>query len=394
MGYPGEELVEIETLRDSTRGSETKGAGTAGGDPDREDVPRGPEPFPLESLPDLAVRMYLWSCQQDTLDTGPAGGDVAGSLDRIPLEQFRAGLTAEGFLGLTEERFIREHVCPGCASSLRQRPDSFMVLLDRVRDARRFGTTFAALRAGLAIDPVRCARDRSQVSINPRSGGVHFRPAREGPSWASGPHGTDGDLGAAEAVASQPGDSAPNQFSCDGKYFQIVFHAASGRIERGTFQRKGNFGLAYYRYLIQNHGQGFTPIDIERGVGKYVDNPIDDPALDPTAWSGYLERLNEIDEELCRAERDCDYASVDRLHRERDEIGRQLRDAQHGGQAKGLDTTFKKARDRVRNAMKDALVKLHDEKMEGLREYLKRAVRYHDHRYAYEPKKASRDWLT
>ena len=136
-----------------------------------EDVP-GCEPemsededIPFQALRDIAVRMYLWSCCQEPIDADTPGVTQACSLEKVPLSQFLSGLTAQEFLQLDEEQFIRDHVLPNAPMSLSERGDRFMLLLHRINHKRIFGTSFKALKTGLSIDPgwvdarLRCAAE-------------------------------------------------------------------------------------------------------------------------------------------------------------------------------------------------------------------------------------------
>ena len=371
------EVVEIETLCDDQATGRITEAAAGNISDDRGAHGRNDEGISFDSLRDLAVRMYLWCCQQDPYEPS--------SLARMPLDRFRSGLTARGFQQLTEERFIREHVLLGVPPSLAERPDYFMALLDRLRNPEFFGTTFPALQAGLAIDPIRCDEllgglgrpsSRSLVGLEGEDGLILD------PSDVTSYHESDG------------ANQSLNQFSSDGKNFHIRFCPALNRIERGTFPREGNIGLAYYHHLIRRSGVGTSPLDLERGIGKLVADVVRDEAFDETAWKQIRERLDDIEEELDRAERNCDLASQERLQREREQINKLIEQAHHKGVDKGLDMTAKKARDRVRKAMKDARIRLKDDKMFRLCDYLEKTVRYRKGSWTYHPTKASKDWLT
>ncbi len=274
---------------------------------------------------------------------------------------------------------------PGVPPSLAERPDYFMALLNRLRNPEFFGTTFLALQAGLAIDPIRC---------DELLGGLG-RPSSRSPVGLEGEDGLILDPSdVASYYESDGADQSQNEFSSDDKNFHIRFRPALNRIERGTFPRDGNFGLAYYHQLIQRSGVSFSPLDLERGIGKPVDDVVKDDAFDQTAWKQILERLNDIDEELDRAVRNCDLASQERLQREREQINEQIEQAHHKGVDKGLDMTAKKARDRVRKAIKDAQVKLQNERMHRLCDYLKKNVRYDNGLWTYHPTNFSKAWLT
>ena len=157
--------LEIETLREAPR------QGTIAMTESSEDVP-GCEPemsededIPFQALRDIAVRMYLWSCCQEPIDADTPGVTQACSLEKVPLSQFLSGLTAQEFLQLDEEQFIRDHVLPNAPMSLSERGDRFMLLLHRINHKRIFGTSFKALKTGLSIDPgwvdarLRCAAE-------------------------------------------------------------------------------------------------------------------------------------------------------------------------------------------------------------------------------------------
>ena len=253
-------MLELEILRERDGSAELHhqstepAVGRTGEGPAKPGSEEGEILF--DELPDLAVRIFLWCCQHEPPEEGGPGLAGAGqSPGRLPvsLGSFVNGLTATEFLGLDEEKFVRDHVIPGIPVALAARSDCFAVLMDRVQNGFTFGTTFKALQEGLRIDPVR---------VEARLG----RPADASRTrWSAASYGDAAAEGAAPVAPSdKPSGWTANRFCIEEDTFHIVYWQPGGRVEQGRFGLKGNLGLAYYRLLVRDPERGYSAGMIER----------------------------------------------------------------------------------------------------------------------------------
>ena len=113
--------------------------------------------IPADSVPDVAVRLYTRLVQVRLAEAVGREGPDAGLRPTPPPGDSglpRPDLTAEAFLRLTEEQFARQFLLLGGAGRADGGPEEVAVLRDQLRNHPVLGTDFAALQAGLRIDPV------------------------------------------------------------------------------------------------------------------------------------------------------------------------------------------------------------------------------------------------
>ena len=411
------EVQEFETLMDAPLPGRGAAGPSATARTDEAVVWSDEEGIPFEALPDLAVRMYLWCCR-----CGPAepGGvwrgpeeDTDARLARVPLDQFRSGLTAREFLSLNEERFIREHVLPGAAPAIADRTDGFMFLIDRVRNRGLFGTSFRAIQEGLRVCPV-AANDLLSSSEEDVPTGVGNR-ARTAPR----------DRRAA-ATLDETVSVDPDRFCIEDGDFRLRFHHR-GRTESGKFASTSHLGLAYFRHLIRHPGEGFTPEELyslyggkgvaghrssvegdEAAAGQFVKQTNYEEPFDQTALQEYKAKVQWLDEaiveeeragfaekaRLLAAERDKILAHVSanlRLGRTSDLLARESKGLAARG--KDLNQSRSKLQDRVRKAMSDARRRI-ERDMPMLAQHLADQAIFKDGRWTYWQSSADRHWIT
>ena len=444
-------ILEIETLREGSGHGAIATTGSSEDDPECKPKPED-EDLLFQALPDIAVRMYLWSCCQETIKVNMPGEPRTNSLESVSLGQFLSGLTAEEFLQLDAEQFIRDHVLPAAPSSLSQRGDRLMLLLHRIKHQCVFGTTFEALKAGLRLDPVQ-VEARLKRATEP----AHVESGR-----------AEQTLAMADAARStvlqgpEPNHRLENRLSIEFGIFHVVFRTADGESEEGRFPQDKNLGVAYYRHLIQHPERDFSPGELEREIGRKGTTPdrqigpsagedrsagpTHDTILDDQAKREIANRIAMIERDLARAERQGDRAGVARLEKEREALDADLRrttrnpkerrlgeirqrlkeveqdlaeaksDGDHlvieelesehrslvaqvakivvGGKDKYLDNSSKMARDRVKKAMEQARKRFILDRMQRLAHYLEQAMRYKNGAWSYRPSKSSPSWQT
>jgi hypothetical protein len=331
--------------------------------------------IPVGAMADFAVRLYLWACW--LAPPGPAATSPRGP-DPRPLRGAHGlggpgpTLTAVQFRGLSPEAFVREVVLPGARTGPHDREGEAARLLDLVVSGSILGTNVPALQAGLAINP-----------------GAADPPGRV-------------------SSAAPP----PHRFVVAGDSYALEFHGPQG-VEQGTFPRDRYLGLFYFRLLLGCRGeaagldpvtlehrarqgappQGSWPGDVSAGEG-FMTQPTHQPVLDDQAKAEYQEKLKDYQIELYRAERNQDWAEMQRLENEYRFIMSELKESVHGQHAKDLDKAAKKARDRVRKAMEDARQRLAVKQLPQLAKHLKEVMIYRDGRWSYRPPRPEREWQT
>ena len=216
--------------------------------------------IPVGAIADLAVRLYLRLCRfssPDSAQTHLRGPDPCALVLLENLEGPGPTLTALQFLGLSPESFVREAILPGVGiNSAEAREGQVARFVDLVTDlvtrGSILGTDVPALQAGLAIDPVAVAR-----MLAP-SGQLEPRRSPVIPIMAP------------EPIPAASGHLLPHRFVVESDNYSIEFHGPQG-VEKGTFPRFGNLGLAYYRHLIQHPDKEFKPLELYGEVKrKYV----------------------------------------------------------------------------------------------------------------------------
>ena len=416
----------------------------------------GGEDIPAGSVRDVAVRLYTRLLQlrlsqavgREVPDAGlrltPPPGDSG-----LP----RPDLTAEAFLQLSEEQFTRQFLLPGGAGQADGGPAEIAVLLDQLRKHPVLGTDFAALQAGLRIDPVEADLPSYRAIAVNRVG------RSRSTEWRTHPVESPVQDPQAAGEASE----LANCFCFEGATFHIVFRGVGGGVEEGRFPCNGNLGLVFYRHLIQHSETGFSATRIERETGRKDATPDPqveratgeegftsgsgfDPILDPEGKRIIEQRLGAIALKLEKASQKGDRLQIEELEKEqrflraeldqavhglrdqnRKTLAEMLRDNEreleearndgdpivieeleerrqsffarvekekHGRRDKNLDRSAKRGRDRVRKSMEQAQKKLILSKMPGLAQYLIARVTYREGWWTYRPQRTSRLWQT
>jgi hypothetical protein len=407
-------------------------------------------------VPDVAVRLYTRLVQLRLAEeVGREGPDAGLRLTPPPGGSGgpRTDLTAETFLRLSEEQFARQFLLPGGAGPAEGGPEVVAGLRDRLRNHPVLGTDFAALQAGLTIDPVEADLPSYRVIAVNQVGRSRSTGRR---TQAVGAPGQDPQ---AAGEASEPA----NRFCIEDSIFHVVFRGVGGGVEEGRFPRGGSLGLAYYRHLLQHPETGFSALRLEREIHRVDGTPERrveratgeegftsesgfDPVLDPEGKRIIEKRLGAIALNLEKASQKGDRLQIKELEKEqrflraeldqavhglrdqnRETLAEMLRDNEreleearndgdplvieeleerrrsffarvekekHGHKDKNLDKSAKRARDRVRKSMEQAQKKLIFSGMPGLAQYLRARVSYEEGWWTYQPQRTSRLWQT
>ena len=393
----------------------------------------GGKDIPAGWVPDVAVRLYTRLVQLRLAEAvGHEVPDAGLRLTPPPGDSGwpRTDLTAEAFLRLTEEQFAREFLLPSGAGRADGGSEEVAVLLDQLRKHPVLGTDFAALQAGLRIDPVEADLPSYRAIAVNRVGRSRSTGRRTQPV---------GSPGQDPQAAGEVGEQA-NRFCIEDSIFHVVFRGVGGGIEEGRFPRSGSLGLAYYRHLLQHPETGFSATRLERETGRKDGTPDHrveratgeegftsgsgfDPVLDPEGKRRIEQRLGAIalklekasqkghrlqieelekeqrflraeldqavhglrdqnretldemlrdnERELEEARNDGDTLLIKELEERRQSFFARVEKEKHGRQDKNLDKSTKRARDRVRKSMEQAQKKLIFSKMPGLAQYLR-----------------------
>ena len=416
----------------------------------------GGDDIPAGWVPDVAVRLYTRLVQVRLAEEVNREGPDAGLRPTPPPGGSggpRTDLTAEAFLRLSQEQFARQFLLPGGAGRADGGPEVVAGLRDRLRDHPVLGTDFAALQAGLRIDPVEADLPSYRaIAVNQ----VGRSRSTGGRTQAGGAPGRDPQ---AAGEASEPA----NRFCVEDSIFHVVFRGTGGGVEEGRFPRGESLGLAYYRHLLQHPETEFPASRLEREihrVGGTPDRRVErataedgftggsgfDPVLDPEGKRIIETRLGAIALELEKASRKGDRLQIEELEKERrflraeldqavhglrdqnrETLAEMLRDNEreleearndgdpvvieeleerrrsffarvekenHGHKDKNLDKSAKRARDRVRKSLEQAQKKLIFSGMPGLAQYLRARVSYEGGWWTYQPQRTSRLWQT
>ena len=176
----------------------------------------------------------------------------------------RPDLTAEAFLRLSEEQFARQFLLPGGAGRADGGPEEVAVLRDRLRKHPVLGTDFAALQAGLRIDPVEADLPSYRaIAVN-----------QVGRSRSTGWRTQSVESPGQDPQAAGEASELANRFCIEEAIFHIVFRGVGGGVEEGRFPCNGNLGLVFYRHLLQHSETGFSATRIEARPAGRTRRPI------------------------------------------------------------------------------------------------------------------------
>lgn len=154
----------------------------------------------------------------------------------------------------------------------------------------------------------------------------------------------------------------PDTFRRTGEYWEIAFRGKQIRLKDAK-------GLRCLEVLLQHPGRDFEPIEIEQAVGsRPAPPPTDHPDHDPRVASVDLgpqadkktldqcrKRLDDIRAELVEAKANQDRGKSERLLEEEEQVNAYLSNALGlGGRARRLRDPGKRARDRVRAAIRSS----------------------------------------
>ncbi|HMB04929.1 MAG TPA: hypothetical protein VKP69_14465, partial [Isosphaeraceae bacterium] len=221
----------------------------------------GGDDIPAGWVPDIAVRLYTRLVQvrraeevdREVPDAGPRSTPPPGD-SGLP----RTDLTAEAFLRLSGEQFARQFLLPGGAGRADGGPEEVAGLRDRLRNHPVLGTDFAALQAGLRIDPVEADLPSYRaIAVN-----------RVGRSRSTGRRTQAGEAPGRDPQAAGEASEPANRFCIEDSIFHVVFRGVGGGVEEGRFPRSGSLGLAYYRHLLQHPETGFSASRLEREIHR------------------------------------------------------------------------------------------------------------------------------